>query len=129
MECHLINATAPFIINSELKELLCRLPETDKYIVNVRCAFSDRNLPIEEVIGSHACSREASMHATNGIPLGCSLLLSVGTVNYIETLKVSAMEGQFYRSNKGSNHPCGALSPSATNLPSNRATSTIQTRG
>jgi hypothetical protein len=43
----------------------------------------------EDAIGSHACSLEASMHVTNGTPLGCSLLLPVGTVNCVpcETLK------------------------------------------
>jgi hypothetical protein len=40
----------------------------------------------EDAIGSHACS-EANMRVTNGIHLGCSLLLSVDTVNYVQTLK------------------------------------------
>jgi NAD(P)-dependent dehydrogenase (short-subunit alcohol dehydrogenase family) len=35
MECHLINATAPFILNSGLKPLLLRSPAEDRYIVNV----------------------------------------------------------------------------------------------
>jgi glucose/arabinose dehydrogenase len=43
---------------------------------------------LEDAIGSHACSLEASMRVTNGIPLGCSLLLSVHTVNCVQTLKV-----------------------------------------
>jgi hypothetical protein len=34
-----------------------------------------RKFPLEDAIGSHACSLEASMRVTNGIPLGCSLLL------------------------------------------------------
>jgi hypothetical protein len=38
-------------------------------------------------MGSHACSLEASKGVTNGIPLGCSLLLPVGTVNCVATLK------------------------------------------
>ena len=63
MECHMINATAPFIINSELKELMCRVPEADKYIVNV-----------------------------------------------------SAMEGQFYRPNKGSCHPHTNMAKAALNM-------------
>jgi hypothetical protein len=32
---------------------------------------------LEDAIGSHACSLEANMRVTNGIPLGCSLLLPV----------------------------------------------------
>jgi len=27
------------------------------------------------------------MHVANGVPLGCSLLLPVGTVNFVQTLK------------------------------------------
>jgi hypothetical protein len=38
--------------------------------------------------GCHACSLEAIMRVTNDIPLGCSLLLLVGIVNCIQTLKV-----------------------------------------
>jgi hypothetical protein len=34
-----------------------------------------------DAIGSHASSLEANMRMTNGIPLGYSLLLPVGTVN------------------------------------------------
>jgi len=63
MECHLINATAPFIINSELRELMARNLSDDKYIVNV-----------------------------------------------------SAMEGQFYRPNKGSNHPHTNMAKAALNM-------------
>jgi tRNA A-37 threonylcarbamoyl transferase component Bud32 len=42
---------------------------------------------LEGAIGSHACSREANMRVTNGIPLGSSLLLPVYTVNCVQTLK------------------------------------------
>jgi hypothetical protein len=42
----------------------------------------------EDAIGPHACSLEANMRVTNGIPLGCPLLLPVGTVNCVATLKV-----------------------------------------
>ncbi|HWE53745.1 MAG TPA: SDR family oxidoreductase [Bryobacteraceae bacterium] len=35
LEVHLINAIAPFIINSRLKPLMLRTPERDKHIVNV----------------------------------------------------------------------------------------------
>jgi hypothetical protein len=43
---------------------------------------------LEDAIGSHACSLEAKRRVTNGIHLGCSLLLPVGTGNYVQTLKV-----------------------------------------
>jgi hypothetical protein len=43
---------------------------------------------------SHACSLEASMWVINGIPLGCSLLLTVGTVNSVQTRKVMNKEAQ-----------------------------------
>jgi beta-glucosidase len=43
---------------------------------------------LEDAIGSQACSLEANMRVTNGIPLGSSLLLSVFTVNCVQPLKV-----------------------------------------
>jgi hypothetical protein len=43
---------------------------------------------LEDAIGSHACSLEANMRVTNGIPLGSSLLLPVHTVICVQTLKV-----------------------------------------
>jgi hypothetical protein len=43
---------------------------------------------LEDAIGSHACSLEANMRVTNGIPLGCPLLLPVDTVICVQTLKV-----------------------------------------
>jgi ankyrin repeat protein len=42
---------------------------------------------LEDAIGSHACSLEANMRVTNGIPLGGPLLLPVDTVNCVQTLK------------------------------------------
>jgi hypothetical protein len=43
---------------------------------------------LEDAIGSHACSLEALTCVwPNGIPLGCSLLLPVDTVNSVQTLK------------------------------------------
>jgi hypothetical protein len=39
---------------------------------------------LEDAIGSHACSLEASRRATNGMHLGCSLLLPVDTVNWVQ---------------------------------------------
>jgi hypothetical protein len=47
----------------------------------------------KDAIGSHASSLEASMRVTNGMLLGCSLLLPVGTVNYVQTLKDSLGQG------------------------------------
>jgi hypothetical protein len=43
---------------------------------------------LEDAIGSHACSLQASKRAHNGFPLGCSLLLPVHTVNCVQTRKV-----------------------------------------
>jgi tetratricopeptide (TPR) repeat protein len=42
---------------------------------------------LEDAIGSHACSLEANIRVTNGIPLVSSLLLPVDTVNCVNTLK------------------------------------------
>jgi hypothetical protein len=55
---------------------------------SVRCAFFGRNLRSRSAIGSHAFAPlEASRRVTNDIPLGCSLLLPVHTVNCVQTLK------------------------------------------
>jgi hypothetical protein len=43
---------------------------------------------LEDVIGSHTCSLEASKRVTIAIHLGCSLLLLVDTANSVQTLKV-----------------------------------------
>jgi hypothetical protein len=40
---------------------------------------------LEDAIGSHACSLEASIRVTNGITLGCSYRLLVHTVNSVQT--------------------------------------------
>jgi hypothetical protein len=45
---------------------------------------------LEDAIGSHACSLEANMCVTNGIPLGSPLLLPAGIVNHVTPLKVLA---------------------------------------
>jgi WD40 repeat protein len=45
-------------------------------------------LTLKDAIGSHACPLEAGRRVTNGIPLGRLLLLPVGTVNCVQTLKV-----------------------------------------
>jgi hypothetical protein len=47
-----------------------------------------QKVALEDAIGSHACSLEANMRVTNSIPLGCSLLLPVDTVNCVQTLQV-----------------------------------------
>jgi hypothetical protein len=57
---------------------------------------------LEDAIGSHACSLQANMHATNGIPLGSSLLLPVCTVNCVQTLKVRVICARVW-------HPVGPL--------------------
>jgi hypothetical protein len=46
---------------------------------------------LEDAIGSHACSLEASERVTNGTHLGCSLLLPGGTVNSVQTLKAGEL--------------------------------------
>eukprot|EP00041_Stephanoeca_diplocostata_P036825 m.1361015 g.1361015 ORF g.1361015 m.1361015 type:complete len:94 (+) comp24940_c1_seq37:1642-1923(+) len=33
LECHLINATAPFTLNNELKALMLKSPAEDRYVV------------------------------------------------------------------------------------------------
>lgn len=35
LEVHLVNSVAPFVLNARLKELMLRVPTTDKHIVNV----------------------------------------------------------------------------------------------
>ena len=52
---------------------------------------------LEDVIGSHACSLEVNIRVTNGIPLGSPLLLPVGTVNCVQTLKVLDIEVAWVR--------------------------------
>jgi hypothetical protein len=46
-----------------------------------------QDFALEDAIRSHAYSIEANMRVTNGIPLGISLLLPVGTVNCVQTLQ------------------------------------------
>jgi hypothetical protein len=43
---------------------------------------------LEDDIGPHASSLEASRRVTNGIPLGCPRFLPLHTVNCVQTLKV-----------------------------------------
>jgi hypothetical protein len=51
-----------------------------------------QQLPLEDAIEFHAFAplESSCMHATNDIPLGCSLLLPVHTVNCVQTLKAPA---------------------------------------
>jgi hypothetical protein len=44
---------------------------------------------LEDAIGAHACSLEASRRVTNVIPLSHPLFLPVHAVNCVQTLKVS----------------------------------------
>jgi hypothetical protein len=62
-------------------------------VTSLRCAVRvfRQKVTIDDAIGSHACSLEASRHVDNGIPLGCPLLLPVHTLNYVQTLKVIKM--------------------------------------
>jgi hypothetical protein len=53
--------------------------------------FFPTEFTLEGAIGSHACPLQASRRATNGSPLGCSLLLPVHTVNCVKTLKDSSL--------------------------------------
>jgi hypothetical protein len=46
-----------------------------------------QNFALEDAIGSHACSIEANMRVTNGIPLGESADLIVVIINHVETPK------------------------------------------
>jgi hypothetical protein len=46
-----------------------------------------QTVTLDDAIGSHACSFEASKCATNVNPLGCLLFLPIGTVNHFATLK------------------------------------------
>jgi serine/threonine protein kinase len=55
---------------------------------DVRCAFFDRILQSRIPLYPTPVSLEAKMRVTNSIPLGCSLLLPVGTINCAETLQV-----------------------------------------
>jgi hypothetical protein len=47
------------------------------------CSFFGRGFALEDAIGSHTCSLEASMHVTNNFPLGLGrpLPLTVATIS------------------------------------------------
>jgi hypothetical protein len=51
--------------------------------------FRRQELTLEDAIGFLACSLEAKIRVTNGIPLGSPLpLITVTTINHVETIKV-----------------------------------------
>jgi hypothetical protein len=54
----------------------------------VRFFFSRHKFTPEDAIGSQDAWLQTSMRVTNGIQLGCSLLLPVRTVNSVQTQKV-----------------------------------------
>jgi hypothetical protein len=79
-----------------LRELATTKMETGtvQYANNVRCAFFGRNLHSGSAVQLHAFAPlEAlpSMRVTNGIPLGCLLILPIVTVNCAQTLKDLAL--------------------------------------
>jgi hypothetical protein len=62
---------------------------------------------LEDAIGPHASSLEASRRVTNGIPLGCPRFLPVHTVKCVQTLKVNAMGTvRVFGWDFGRNDPC-----------------------
>ena len=66
-------------------------PERSKLAPWVRCAFSTVLYTLEDAIEFHAFApleALASVCVTSGIPLRSQLLLPVGTVNSVQTLKV-----------------------------------------
>jgi CubicO group peptidase (beta-lactamase class C family) len=76
---HITYTAAPATSTMTIKHLMSESAGTVR-------AFR-QEFPLGDAVGSHTCSLEASMHVTNGIPLGCSLLLLVGTVNCVRTLQ------------------------------------------
>jgi hypothetical protein len=63
----------------------------------------------QAAIGSHVCSRKANRCATNGIPLGWSLIVPVHTVNSVQTLKAPIGGGCYRTESKGGWHPNRAV--------------------
>jgi hypothetical protein len=66
-----------------------RLTSTVQMCSRVMCTVRvfRQKFTLEDAIGSHACSLEANIRVTNGIPLGSPLILPVDTVNCVQTLK------------------------------------------
>jgi hypothetical protein len=60
--------------------------ETEPWYIGTVHVFRQK-ITLEDAIGSHACSLQANMRVTNGIPLGSFTLLPVDTVNCVATLK------------------------------------------
>jgi hypothetical protein len=76
------------------------IPEEDLTTVDIKSIsnytpqvrfFFRHEFTLEDAIGSHACSLEAHMRVTNGIPHGCPLFLPVHTVNCVQTLKAKEL--------------------------------------
>jgi hypothetical protein len=63
---------------------------TDQLILVGMLRVFRQKVTLEDAIGSHACSLEAKMRVTNGIPLGSTFLFPVGTVNCVQTLKAQS---------------------------------------
>jgi hypothetical protein len=66
----------------EERELLFRAGTLHRHVARFR-----QGCTLDDAIGSHACTLEANMRVTNGIPLRCPLLLPGHTVNSVQTLK------------------------------------------
>jgi NAD(P)-dependent dehydrogenase (short-subunit alcohol dehydrogenase family) len=62
LEVHLINAVAPFILNSRLKPLMLRTPERDKHIVNVSAVEGQFYRPHKTTRHPHTNMAKASLN-------------------------------------------------------------------
>jgi hypothetical protein len=71
-------------VDPKLRELAMVCNESLLHGARFRQKFS-----LEDAIGPHASSLEASRRVTNGIPLGSPLFLPVHTVNCVQTLKAN----------------------------------------
>jgi hypothetical protein len=47
----------------------------------------EQDFTLDDAVSSNACSLDASMCVSNGIPFGCQPITPVGTVNSVETHK------------------------------------------
>jgi hypothetical protein len=65
----------------------CFAVRTKVAVFNCTVRVFRQKFTLEDAIGSHACSLEASRRVTIGIPLGSPLFLPVHTVNCVQTLK------------------------------------------
>jgi hypothetical protein len=71
------------------------------FLINVRCAFLAEISTRGCHWFSHACSLQAlaCRRVPNGISPGCLLLLPVGTVNYVRTLKAGPVDLSWAKEN------------------------------